>query len=42
MIELWRGMSRRGRILLAAFAVALVAVPLVADRYLLSVLTLSF
>ncbi len=42
MIELWRGMSRRGRILLAAFAVALVAAPLVADRYLLSVLTLIF
>jgi branched-chain amino acid transport system permease protein len=42
MIELWHGMDRRGQGLLALFAAALVAAPLVADRYLLSVLTLIF
>jgi branched-chain amino acid transport system permease protein len=40
MIELWRGLGARERGLLAGLFVALVAAPLVADRYLLSVLTL--
>jgi branched-chain amino acid transport system permease protein len=40
MSELLRGLGSRERGLLAALFVALVAAPLVADRYLLSVLTL--
>ena len=40
MIELWRGLGSRERGLLVGLFVALVAAPLVADRYLLSVLTL--
>jgi branched-chain amino acid transport system permease protein len=40
MSELWRGLGARERGLLAGLLVALVAAPLVADRYLLSVLTL--
>jgi len=40
MIELWRGLLPRARALIVAFLVALLAAPLVADRYLLSVLTL--
>ena len=40
MIELWRGLGPRERGLLAGVLAALVAAPLVADRYLLSVLTL--
>jgi branched-chain amino acid transport system permease protein len=40
MSELWRGLGSRERGLLAGLLVALVAAPLVADRYLLSVLTL--
>jgi branched-chain amino acid transport system permease protein len=42
MIELWRGLEPRQRGLLAGFLAALVAAPLFADRYLLSVLTLIF
>ena len=40
MIGLWRGLGARERGLLAGLLVALVAAPLVADRYLVSVLTL--
>jgi branched-chain amino acid transport system permease protein len=40
MIELWRGTGSVERGLLAGLLVALVGAPLVADRYLLSVLTL--
>ena len=40
MSELWRELEPRARGLIAGFFVALVAVPLVADRYLISVLTL--
>jgi len=40
MIELWRGLESRQRGLLLGLIVALVAAPVVADRYLLSVLTL--
>ena len=40
MIELWRGLAPRARGLIAGLLVALVAAPLVADRYLISVLTL--
>ncbi len=40
MTGLWRGLGARERGLLAGLLVALVAAPLVADRYLLSVLTL--
>jgi branched-chain amino acid transport system permease protein len=40
MSELWGGLGARERGLLAGLLVALVAAPLVADRYLLSVLTL--
>jgi branched-chain amino acid transport system permease protein len=40
MIELWRGLGSRERGLLVGLFVALVAAPLVADRYLVSVLTL--
>ena len=35
MIELWRGLGPRERGLLAGVLAALVAAPLVADRYLL-------
>jgi branched-chain amino acid transport system permease protein len=40
MIELWRGLPPRARGLIAGLLVLLVAAPLVADRYVLSVLTL--
>jgi branched-chain amino acid transport system permease protein len=40
MIDLWRGLSRRERMLAALFLIALVCAPIFADRYLLSVLTL--
>jgi branched-chain amino acid transport system permease protein len=40
MIELWRGLGSRERGLLVGLLVALIAAPLVADRYLVSVLTL--
>jgi branched-chain amino acid transport system permease protein len=40
MIGLWRGLRTRERGLLLGFFLALLAAPLVADRYLLSVLTL--
>jgi branched-chain amino acid transport system permease protein len=42
MTELWRGMDVRSRGLLAGFAAALAVAPLLADRYLVSVLTLIF
>jgi branched-chain amino acid transport system permease protein len=42
MIGLWRGLEPRARGLIGGLFVALVAAPLVADRYLLSVLTLVF
>ncbi len=42
MMALWRDMSGRGQCLVAVFLAALLAAPLVADRYLLSVLTLIF
>jgi branched-chain amino acid transport system permease protein len=40
MIELWRGLGSRERGLLVGLLVALVAAPFVANRYLVSVLTL--
>ena len=40
MIELWRGLTARERATLGFLLLALAAAPLVADRYLLSVLTL--
>jgi branched-chain amino acid transport system permease protein len=40
MIELWRGLVPRARGLIAGLLVALIAAPLVADRYLISVFTL--
>ena len=40
MIELWRDMRRRGRALLALVLAMLIVAPMVADRYVLSVLTL--
>jgi branched-chain amino acid transport system permease protein len=40
MITLWRGLGRRERALTTVFFAALLLAPLVADRYLLSVLTL--
>lgn len=40
MIDLWRGLGSRERGLLVGLFAALVAAPLVADRYLVSVLTL--
>jgi len=40
MIDLWRGLGARERGLLAGLLVALLAAPLVADRYVVSVLTL--
>ncbi len=42
MTRLWAHMPPRGRAMLAILAVALAGAPLVADRYLLSVLTLIF
>jgi len=42
MSELWRGVDGRGRIVLALVLATLLALPLVADRYVLSVLTLIF
>jgi branched-chain amino acid transport system permease protein len=42
MSELWRGISGRGRLLLALALAVLVALPFAADRYVLSVLTLIF
>jgi len=40
MIELWHDMRRRGRWLVVILLASLIAAPLLADRYLLSVLTL--
>jgi branched-chain amino acid transport system permease protein len=40
MSELWRSTDPRGRAIIAATLAALLAMPLVADRYVLSVLTL--
>ena len=42
MIELWRCVTPRGRIVIALTLGALLALPLAADRYVLSVLTLIF
>jgi branched-chain amino acid transport system permease protein len=42
MSELWDGMNARGRIVLALALVVLLALPLIADRYVLSVVTLIF
>ncbi|HEU5274895.1 MAG TPA: branched-chain amino acid ABC transporter permease [Xanthobacteraceae bacterium] len=42
MIAQWRELPLRARCLLLAFAAALTGAPLVADRYLLSILTLIF
>jgi len=42
MIALWRGLAPRTRAWLAGFLALLVLTPLVADRYLLSILTLIF
>lgn len=42
MIALWRDMPARGRALVAALVAMLVAAPLFADRYLISVLILIF
>jgi len=42
MSELWRSVDGRGRVVLAFVLATLLALPLVADRYVLSVLTLIF
>jgi branched-chain amino acid transport system permease protein len=42
MSDLWRSVNARGRIVLALVLAVLLALPLVADRYVLSVLTLIF
>ena len=42
MSDLWRSVNGRGRIVLAVALAVLLALPLVADRYVLSVLTLIF
>lgn len=42
MRALWRDLGGRGRVLVALFVAGLVFAPLVADRYVLSVLTLIF
>jgi branched-chain amino acid transport system permease protein len=42
MMDAWRSLAPRARGWLAGFAAALVLAPLIADRYLLSVLTLIF
>ncbi len=42
MIDLWRSVPTRGRIVIALALAVLVALPLAADRYVLSVLTLIF
>ena len=42
MIALWRSVTPRGRIVIALTLAALLALPLAADRYVLSVLTLIF
>jgi len=42
MIDLWRSVPARGRIVIALALAVLLALPLVADRYVLSVLTLIF
>jgi branched-chain amino acid transport system permease protein len=42
MIELWRKVPRRGRFLAILLLLVLIAVPQVADRYVVSVLTLIF
>jgi branched-chain amino acid transport system permease protein len=42
MTDLWTSVPARGRVALAVLLAALVAVPLVADRYVLSVLILVF
>jgi branched-chain amino acid transport system permease protein len=42
VIELWRSVTPRGRIVIALTLAILLALPLAADRYVLSVLTLIF
>ncbi len=42
MMDAWRSLAPRARGWLAGFAAALVLAPLIADRYLLSILTLIF
>lgn len=42
MTGLWNGIGARGRVLIALALAVLLALPLVADRYVLSVLTLIF
>src|SRR3974390_2817364 len=42
MSDLWRSTDPRGFVLIGAVLAALLAAPLVADRYLLSILTLIF
>src|SRR5258708_6135482 len=42
VIELWRSVTPRGRIVIALMLAILLALPLAADRYVLSVLTLIF
>ena len=42
MSDLWRSVNARGRFVLALVLAVLLALPLVADRYVLSVLTLIF
>jgi branched-chain amino acid transport system permease protein len=42
MIDLWRSMPARGRIVIVLVIAVLIALPLMADRYVLSVLTLIF
>jgi branched-chain amino acid transport system permease protein len=42
MIDLWRSMPARGRIVIVLMVAVLIALPLMADRYVLSVLTLIF
>ena len=42
MSDLWRALPRRGRLLIVALLAALLAMPLVADRYVVSVLIMIF
>src|SRR5258708_23664362 len=42
VIELWRSVTPRGRIMIALALAILLALPVAADRYVLSVLTLIF
>src|SRR6201997_847849 len=42
MIDLWRSVPARGRIVIVLVVAVLLGLPVVADRYVLSVLTLIF